>query len=183
MVPFFGSNTKQNIETFSNEALLDQHTGNISTFSHKKEISSLYDKTPENIYGNPVFSSEVNMDRYVPSLYRQNERPVEPEKISAPKAGTFENNIRPSYKDINELRPGNKPKETYKSRILSGKMGEERGISGKVSKNRPDTFFENEHRFAGPGEYVAPKIREDYSQNMKSSSKAKMISFTVSGPD
>lgn len=171
MVPFFGSNTKQNIETFSNEALLDQHTGNISTFSHKKEISSLYDKTPENIYGNPVFSSQVNMDRYVPSLYRQNERPVEPEKISAPIAGTFENTIRPSFKDVNELRPGNRPKETYKGRVLSGKMGENRGVMGEVEKNRPDTYFENNHRFSGPGEFVGPKSREDYSINMKASSR------------
>jgi hypothetical protein len=171
MVPFFGSNTKQNIETFSNEALLDQHTGNVSTFSHKKEISSLYDKTPENIYGNPVFSSQVNMDRYVPSLYRQNERPVEPEKISAPIAGTFENTIRPSFKDVNELRPGNRPKETYKGRVLSGKMGENRGVMGEVEKNRPDTYFENNHRFSGPGEFVGPKSREDYSINMKASSR------------
>ena len=171
MVPFFGSNVKQNMENFANESLLDSRTGNTSTYKNKKEIASLYDTKPQNIYGNPVFTTQVETDRYIPSLYRQNERPVEPERIAAPIAGTFENNIRPSYKDVNELRPGNKPKETYKSRILSGKMGEERGISGKVSKNRPDTFFENEHRFAGPGEYVAPKIREDYSKNMKSSSR------------
>jgi hypothetical protein len=159
------------MENFANESLLDSRTGNTSTYKNKKEIASLYDTKPQNIYGNPVFTTQVETDRYIPSLYRQNERLVEPERIAAPIAGTFENNIRPVYKDVNELRPGNKPKETYKSRILSGKMGEERGISGKVSKNRPDTFFENEHRFAGPGEYVAPKIREDYSQNMKSSSR------------
>ena len=171
MVPFFGSNTKQNIETFSNEALLDQHTGNVSTFSHKKEINSLYDKTPDNIYGNPVFSSQVNMDRYVPSLYRQNERPVEKVSVSAQKAGTIDNDIRPTYKDVNELRPGNKPKETYKGRTISGQRGEVRGIQSEVVKNRPDTFFENNHRFSGPGEFTAPKVREDYSANMKSSSR------------
>lgn len=171
MVPFFGSNVKQNMEMFSNQSLLDNRTGNTSTYKHKQEIESLYDKKPENIYGNPVFSSQVNKDRYIPSLYRQNERPIEPEKISAPIAGTFDNNIRPVFKDVNELRPGNRPKESYKGRTLSGKMGETRGIQAKVSKNRPDTYFENEHRFAGPGEYVAPKIREDYSTNMKNSSR------------
>ena len=111
------------------------------------------------------------MDRYIPSLYRQNERPVEPEKISAPISGTFENNIRPSYKDINELRPGNKPKETYEGRVLSGKLGENRGVFGEMKKNRPDTFFENNYRFSGPGEFVGPKVREDYSVNMKASSR------------
>ena len=171
MVPFFGSNTKQNMEMFSNQSLLDNHTGNTSTFKHKKETKSFYDKNPENIYGNPVFSTQVDTDRYVPSLYRQNERPVEPEKVSAPIAGTFENTIRPSFKDVNELRPGNRQKETYKGRVLSGKMGENRGVMGEVEKNRPDTYFENNHRFSGPGEFTAPKVREDYSANMKSSSR------------
>lgn len=171
MVPFFGSNVKQNVETFSNESLLDNRTGKTSTFVHKKEIESLYDKNEQNIYGNPVFATKIEMDRYIPSLYRGNERPVEPELVAAPIAGTIDNNIRPVFKDVNELRPGNKPKETYKGRLLSGKKGEKRGEMGEFSKNRPDTFFENEHRFRGPGEYIAPKIREDYSTNMKSSSR------------
>jgi hypothetical protein len=171
MVPFFGSNIKQNIETFSNEALLDSRAGNTSTYKHKKETASMYDTKPENIYGNPVFATQVDTDRYIPSLYRQNEKPVEPERIAAPISGTFDNNIRPVFKDVNDLRPGNRPKETYEGRTLSGKMGENRGIQGKVEKHRPDTFFENNHRFAGPGEYVGPKSREDYALNMKSSSR------------
>lgn len=171
MVPFFGSNVKQNMETFTNQSLLDNHTGNTSTFKHKKETESFYDKNPENIYGNPVFSTQIDTDRYVPSLYRQNERLVEPERISALKAGTIDNNIRPTYKDVNELRPGNKPKQTYEGRTISGQRGEVRGIQGKVNKNRPDTFFENNHRFSGPGEFTAPKVREDYSMNMKSSAR------------
>lgn len=171
MVPFFGSNTKQNMESFTNESLLDNHTGNTSTFKHKKEIESLYDKKPENIYGNPVFSTQIDTDRYIPSLYRQNERPTEPIYISAQIAGTIDNNIRPTYKDVNELRPGNKPKGSYEGRTIAGQRGEVRGIQPQVTKNRPDTFFENEHRFSGPGEYTAPKVREDYSTNMKSSSR------------
>jgi len=171
MVPFFGSNTKQNMEMFSNQSLLDNHTGNTSTFKHKKETKSFYDKNPENIYGNPVFSTQVDTDRYVPSLYRQNERPVEQVSVSAQKAGTIDNDIRPTYKDVNELRPGNKPKETYKGRTISGQRGNLRGVQSEVVKNRPDTFFENNHRFSGPGEFTAPKVREDYSANMKSSSR------------
>ena len=171
MVPFFGSNIKQNMEMFSNQSLLDSHTGNTSTFKHKKETKSFYDKNPENIYGNPVFATQVDTDRYVPSLYRQNERPIEQVRVSAQKAGTIDNNIRPTYKDVNELRPGNKPKQTYEGRTISGQRGEVRGIQGEVVKNRPDTFFENTYRFSGPGEFTAPKAREDYYANMKSSSR------------
>jgi hypothetical protein len=171
MVPFFGSNTKQNVEMFSNQSLLDNHTGNTSTFKHKKETESFYDKNPENIYGNPVFATQVDTDRYIPSLYRQNEKPIEQVRVSAQKAGTIDNNIRPTYKDVNELRPGNKPKETYKGRTIFGQLGEVRGIHGKVVKNKPDTFFENDYRFNGPGEFTAPRVREDYSENMKASSR------------
>jgi hypothetical protein len=171
MVPFYGSNVKQNVETYSNESLLDSRTGNVSTFIHKKETGSFQDRRPENIFGNPVFSSKVEKDRFNPSLYRQNERPVEPQRIAAPKSGTIDNNIRPVYKGINELRPGNKQQVTYEGRTVSGKMGENRGNVGKFSKNRPDTFFENNHRFQGPGEFVGPKVREDFATNMKSSSR------------
>ena len=173
MVPFFGGTVKQNMETFSNQSLLDNRTGNTSTFEHKKEIASLYDKSPENIYGNPVFATQVDTDRYIPSLYRQNERPVEPIYVSAPKEGTFDNKIRPEYKDVNELRPGNNPKETYTGRIIPGQRGEVRGIQAEVVKRRPETFYNKtaDHLFKGPGEFIAPKANEDYSENMKSSSR------------
>ena len=171
MVPFFGSNVKQNIETFSNESLLDSRAGNTSTFRHKRETGSFYDREAENIYGAPVFSSQVEMDRYVPSLYRQNERPAEPERISAPIAGTFDNNIRPVFKDVNELRPGNRPKLTYNGKIIAGQRGEVRGVMGEFAKHRADTFYENKHVFVGPAELVAPKVREDYSINMKNSAR------------
>jgi hypothetical protein len=39
-----------------------------------------------------------------------------------------------------------------------------------MKKNRPDTYFENDYRFSGPGEFVGPKATEDYS-NMKASSR------------
>jgi hypothetical protein len=175
MVPFFGGNMKQNIETFSNQSLLDNRSGNTSTFKHKTEISSLYDKSADNIYGAPVFTTQINTDRYIPSLYRQNEKPLQPERISAPISGSINNPLTPvlGAKTVNELRPGNKPKETYEGRIISGQRGEVRGIQGKVEKQRPDTYYEqtSDQLFKGPGAYVAPKIMEDYSTNLKQSSR------------
>lgn len=176
MVPFFGGNMKQNIETFSNQSLLDNRSGNTSTFKHKTELASLYDKAPENIYGAPVFTTQVNTDRYIPSLYRQNERALEPERISAPISGTINNPLNPvlGAKTVNELRPGNKPKETYEGRTIAGQRGEVRGIQPEVLKRRPDTYYEQvspDQLFKGPGAYVAPKLIEDYSTNLKSSSR------------
>lgn len=168
MVPFFGSNTKQNVEGFSNVSLLDRYTGKSAEFGNKKEVESFYDVKPENINGMPS-TTDVIKDRYIKSIYKQGEKPFEQEYIAAPKAGTFENNIRPEFKDVNELRPGNKQKQTYAGVVFPGKMGEVRGVAPKVKKNRPDTFYEKtqNHLFKGPGAYIAPEILNDYSLNLK----------------
>lgn len=173
MVPFFGSNVKQNVETFNNQNLLDLHTGNTSTFRHKHEVESFYDTEPENIYGNPVFSAEVEMDRFIPSLYRQNEKVVDDIKVSASIAATIDNNIRPVYKDVNDLRPGNKPKESYDGRFIAGKRGDLRGIQSNFDKNRPDTYYEKgqDHLFTTTGEFIAPKVSEDFETNFKDTSR------------
>jgi hypothetical protein len=174
MVPFFGSNIKQNVETFNNESILDRHTGNTSTFKHKEEITKFFKEKPENIYGAPVFTNEVEIDRYIPSLYRQSEKPFQEQRIYAEKAGTFENPIMPQFKTVDELRVADKPKETYEGRTLSGQRASVRGIQSEVHKRRPDTYYEQvnpDELFRGPGEFLAPKIPENYSENFKSSSR------------
>ena len=173
MVPFFGSNVKQNIEAFANQSLLDNMTGNKSTYTPKKEIGSLYDKVEENIYGAPVFSSVVDTDRYIPSLYKQNEKPFQDEKVFALKSGILENNIRPIFKDVNELRPGNKPKESYNGVTLSGQMGSVRGVNGEVIKKTPDSFYEStqDHLFKGPGAFTGNVSRDNFETNFKDTSR------------
>ena len=169
MVPFFGSNRKQNIETFNNLSVLDKHTGNTSVFKHKREVNAMFEPQQENIYGNPVFTTQVNETRYIPSLYKQNEKPFLEQRVSAPIAGIYENKIRPVFKEVNELRPGNKPKETYKGEIIVGQRGSVRGTQSDVNKHRPDTYYESgpERYFTSIGEFVAPKLTEDYSTNFK----------------
>jgi hypothetical protein len=173
MTPFFGSNVRQNIEKFTNEPILDRHTGSTALFQNKKEVESMFQEMPENIYGTPIFTNSVNTDRYIPSLYRQNEKVLEDKKIAAPIAGTYENQIRPSFKDVNELRVGNKLKETYEGRVKAGQLGSVRGVQSKFEKYRPDTFYEKttDHLFKTPGEYLAPKTSEDYETNFKNTSR------------
>lgn len=173
MVPFFGSNVKQNVETFTNESLLDLHSGNTSTFKHKQEVGQFFSNKPENIYGAPVFTTQVETDRYISSLYKQGEKPFIDEKVSAPISGTYENNIRPIFKDVNELRPGNKPKDTYEGRTISGKMGEVRGVQATFNKNRPDTFYEQgqDRLIVTTGQHIAKKSEEDFSTNFKPTSR------------
>jgi hypothetical protein len=176
MIPFFGGSIKQNIETFSNESLLESRSGKGATFKHKQEISSMYDKTPQNIYGAPAFTTQVNTDRYIPSLYRQNERPVEQEYISAPISGTIDNPLNPKVgsKTVDELRVLNNPKETYKGRTIAGQFGSVRGVEGEVVKRRPDTYYEQEtpdKLFRGPGAHLETTMERDYKTNFKGSSR------------
>jgi hypothetical protein len=172
MVPFFGSNAKQNMEGFANSGILDKYTGKTFEFEHKKEVESFYDTKPENIYGTQPQTDAIK-DRYVQSIYKQGEKPIESVYISAPKAGTFENNIRPEFKTINELRPGSNPKQTYSGVTVPGQFGTTRGLVGEVKKNGPPTFYEksSDNLFKGPGAFVAPKVLEDYSINFKTSSR------------
>jgi len=172
MVPFFGSNVKQNVESFANTPLLDAHTGNTSVFAHKKEVGEFFQNTPQNIYGMPVFTTEISTDRYISSQFKQNEKPFEENKISAPISGTFDNNIRPAFKDVNELRPGNNPKETYEARLKAGQFGQVRGVQSKFVKQRPETFYEknSDHLFSAPGSIIAPKIDENFN-NFKPTSR------------
>jgi hypothetical protein len=165
MIPFFGSNVKQNTKVDSNTHLLDLHTGNNSTYFKKEEVGPMFENQQENIYGNPVFSASVNTDRFVPSLFKENEKPFQETRIQAPIAGTVENKIRPSFKKVNQLRPGNDPKVTYKGRILSGKFGEVRGYQGDVEKNRPDTYYKQgaDRYLVTNGSYIAKTGERDYS--------------------
>jgi hypothetical protein len=174
MVPFFGSNIKQNVEKFTNQSILDLHTGNTSTFQHKKEVANMFDAQPENIYGTPIITNQISTDRFIPSRFRQNEKAMQEDRIAAPIAGTFENNIRPGYKDINELRVGNRLQQTYEGRTLAGQMGSVRGAQSEFAKHRPDTYYEKgmDHLFKGPGEFIAKKADEDYTTGFKDTGRS-----------
>jgi hypothetical protein len=173
MTPFFGSNVKQNTETFANVPLLDKYTGNKDTYQPKREQGQFFQNKEENIYGAPVFTNTINTDRYIPSVFKQNEKPFNDEKIVRPIAGTIDNNVLPKFKDVNELRVSNKPKTTYKGVMIPGQQGEVRGAQGTFDKNRPDTFYEktSDHLFRTTGEFIANKSMENFETNFKPTSR------------
>lgn len=173
MVPFFGSNVRQNLETFTNESKLDNYTGNTSTFIHKKEPLPLFDKVSENIYGTPLLTDHIDTSRYIPSAYRQNEKPFYEEQIAAPISGTLNNpfsNIK--QPTIDSLRTSNNQQVTYEGRTKAGQIGSVRGIEGKVMKNKPETSFElgHERLFTSTGAVTANKSKNNY-ENMQLTSR------------
>lgn len=145
MVPFFGSNVTQNVEQFANVATLDNFTGNTDTFFHKKEQANRFNNVKQDIYGTPALTANIQQERFIPSLYKQGEKPFNEVRVNAPIANTGHNPINAAaadFKTIDQLRAANKPQISYEGVMKSGQIGSVRGVSGAVNKNRVDTHFE-----------------------------------------
>lgn len=173
MVPFFGSNVKQNIESFSNVSTLDNFTGNKSTYIHKKETSPQFEQVTQNIYGAPLLTDHIDTSRFIPSAYRQNEKPFYEERIAAPISGTLHNPLNNvKQPTIDSLRTANNQQISYEGRTKAGQMSSVRGIVGNVMKNRADTHFELGHDrlFTSTGAVIANKSSQNY-ENMTQTSR------------
>jgi hypothetical protein len=143
MVPFFGGSIKQNVEKLTNTSVLDLYTGKSDSFIHKKETKPFYTLMKQDINGTPSVTLNTDMDRYIPSNYKQSEKPFYEERFAKPKSGTIENDIRSYGKTPEELRVASNPKLTYEGRTLSGQYMSVRGIQAQVNKNLVDTHYEN----------------------------------------
>jgi hypothetical protein len=141
MTPFFGSAIKQNIEQMTNTSMLDLYTGNNSTFQHKKEIKPFYTLMKQDINGTPSITLNTDMDRFIPSNFKQNEKPFYEKRIAAPISGTIDNDIRVYGQSVDELRVASKPKLTYEARTVSGQFMNVRGIQPQVNKNLVDRYY------------------------------------------
>jgi hypothetical protein len=185
MIPFFGSNVRQNVEEFTNESKLDNYTGNTSTFIHKKEPLQRFEQYTQDIYGTPLFSDNVDLTRFSTntSRFKQGEKPFYAEKIAAPISFTEENPVTKAslmYKTVDELRAANKPQISYEAKINHGKSTfNARGQQGKVAKNRVDTSFEHGEKrlFRGPGQVVGKKLNENYAQLQQTSRQDQNLEY------
>ena len=177
MVPFFGSQVRQNTNEFANSPILETFTGVKEYDKQKQEISPMFDPKENfgNVYGTPNMSENVK-DRFIPSNYRQNEFPIEKQYVgpglnqgytNKPSGGFQQSDTRDYVlpKTTNELRTLNNPKVSYKSRVTgpAGAIGKP-GLQGKVKKNNPDTYYvNNPDRYfttkgAVTGETKRPKV-------------------------
>lgn len=173
MVPFFGSNVKQNIETFTNVSTLDNFTGNTSTFIHKQEMSPQFTPVKQDITGTPLLTDNVDKSRFIPSAYRQGEKPFYEERISAPISGTFDNPLSKNFNpSIDQLRVGNKQQVSYEGRTKAGQMGSVRAPTTPVMKNKPETHYSlgPERLFTSTGAVIANRSTDNY-QNLTSTSR------------
>jgi hypothetical protein len=169
MVPFFGSNIKQNMEAFANVPLIDNYTGNADTFIHKQESGPLFPTAQQDIYGTTPVTDIINKDRFNLSNYRENERPFEPTRISALHEGSYDI-PRIRDKTIDQLRPGNKPRISYAARTVDNQKSSVRGIQGKFNKYHVDRSFEQtpDMLLKGSSQYLKKGYYEENYDNIKS---------------
>jgi hypothetical protein len=173
MVPFFGSNIKQNVETFTNVATLDNFTGNTSTFIHKQEAMPRFDVVKQDITGTPLLTDNIDKSRFIPSAFRQGEKPFYEERISAPIAGIVSNPLSKNFNpSIDQLRVANKQQVSYEGRTKAGQMGSVRAAATPVLKNRPETHYSlgPERLFTSTGAIVANRSTDNY-ENLTSTSR------------
>lgn len=159
MVPFFGSHITQNTQINKNESILDKYTGNSYAYKPKKEIEPMFEKQRENIHGSKPLTTQIDHDRYVQSNLKTNLSPVSQIRVQ-PFSPAY---LRPSYKNVDELRIKTNPKVEYNQRTVKGKhFITNRGISGKVNKNRPDTYYVNssDRYFTTVADVKAPTSRQ-----------------------
>jgi len=161
MVPFFGSKTHSNHQTFnSNESILDNYvgSGSVSYAHNKQEIAPLFKPSAGNqwTHGTPNMN-DFMQTRVNPSMNRNGERPGEPIRV-APGLGLgygSEGNLgfnsglaaRESWidKKVDEMRVSTNPKASdgrawgHEGPAMSSIT--KRGILGKQQKNGPETTF------------------------------------------
>lgn len=164
MQPYFGSNVK-NVSR-DNTALLEAYTGapgpgpknksEVAPFFPAGEMTSM-----TNIYGNQSFADTLQGrldDMGSVNRVHNNELPFQQVKVgkgvgqgytTTPTGGFGQNQDRdfamPRYKDVDELRPGNKPKVNLEGRVIAGAVPSgSRGLMGQSAKNRPNTAFDIE---------------------------------------
>jgi len=161
LVPFFGSNVKQNTQIERNSSLLENFTGNFDTPMMKKEVPKMFLNQKENIYGTRPSGDLISQNRFIASSNKTSLKPV-PEIKVQPLPQEY---VRPVYKTTDELRVKTKPKVSYKNHAIKGsRYVTNRGKIGQVNKNRPDTFYVNDQDkyLTTTGSVIAPTIRENF---------------------
>ena len=200
MEPFFGSKLTGFNITSKSQTTLDHYTGSGSQHVSKTECGPLF-KPQENIHwahGMPNNSDFYQNHQYISSVQNNNKPWVE--KQVGPGLGTGNNGITGSGgfnsgqearqnwmpKTVDQLRTENNPKTVGLLNGLEGPAESKivnRGIHGRIEKNRPDTDFAwgKDRWFTTTGQEIAPTTRSKHELNHVNRPETNAEHFGVSG--
>lgn len=152
MKPFYrGSLTHAKLDSNTD---IERLTGVPQYYQPKREVESLF--RPEKNFGNVTGmpgTAEFVQGRVEAPKARNNILPFDQVKVGPGINQGYNSNPSGGYtqyatrdfvmpKQVDDLRTANKPKVTYKGRIVDGQKGSVRGSIGVVNRNRVPTSFE-----------------------------------------
>ena len=178
MVPFFGSKVTQRTTGYSgNESILDSYTGTGSQVIHKKEQAPLFAPQANMNYAHGVPNhSDFIQSRMNPSAHMNNVKPWDEIHVGPGLNKGFTNKGSDGFnagmeardvwvdKTVDQLRVETNPKLTFGLANHEGPANsyiKNRGVQGRVEKNRPDTFYMNtpDRWFTTGGQEKAQRAR------------------------
>lgn len=157
MQPFYRGEIRQNVDAFASSSYLENSTGRGDRFKHKQEVECFFQ--PVANMGN-VCGMKNQVDYYMKHIEapikRNNDFPIEQVRVGPGlnmgytnlSEGGFQQTRTLDYvkpRTVDELRPLSRPKVTYEIPFQGpqkNQTGGTRGLQAEVSKQRPDTFFE-----------------------------------------
>ena len=147
-----------NLNCDNNQVIIDRYSGSSRYYFQKKEIEHFFDpKDSKNERINPNLVNDMDRTRYIASYMKQGEKPFDPVQVNKGLnldynelgKGGLNDDYRPEYKNVDDLRPLNKPKLSYTGFQNEGKKGQKGSVMAPLNKYRPVTFREIK-----PDEYV-----------------------------
>ena len=192
MMPF--GRVRQNANIDGNKNVLEHMNGTSDLYKQKKEQQPLFEpqRDVDNIYGTrnnlnaylQYYENPKNQNNVLP-FQQVRVGPGINKGFTADPSGGFQQADMREFampKDTNELRVANKPKETFKGRIISGQKGAVRGKTGTMAKNRVETFYENteDMYIKTTGAYLKDKQRPEVE--VKYTNRKDTTSTNYQGP-
>jgi hypothetical protein len=186
MVPFFGSNVTQRTCGYDgNESILDSYSGSGSQQIRKKAQAPLFkpQKDIHYTHGVPIHTDFIQ-SRMNPSRNISNVKPWQEVRVgpglnkgyTSEGSGGFNAGMEARQqwlpKNVSQLRTATNPKLTFGLANHEGPANsyiKNRGIEGRIEKNRPDTFYLNnpDRWFTTTGEEKAQRaIAEEPLQSV-----------------
>jgi hypothetical protein len=198
MVPFFkGDSITQNTDANANNGVLGAYQG-LNNYTKPKEAIAPMFKPTKNVTfvnGTPNTSGQI-LDRYVPSIYRQNEVPIEAIHVgpglnkgySADPVGGFQQLDIQEFampKTTDEIRTLNDPKISYDGRVTgpAKSVVTNRGLQADVEKYLPDRYYKQtpDMYLKTTGAYTKPEMAGKYEA--KETSRQESLAYEgIAGP-
>ena len=166
--PFFSGSGPPNVDLDNNQGLTNHQGGSHAFRGRKRERGQFFqlERDYGNVFGNQFAGARSDQSRYIGGMERRNELPFEQEQvvnIDVKNSINMDVGITHAQRNnIENLRTLNNQKESYSSKVLSGKnFTENRGEIGEVFQHSPDTDYVNtaDRWLVTTGAITAPAIQ------------------------